>query len=369
MMLEATNQLRTIHIAPSKLHIQYFGRWDKTDANNYRCAQGAIYIKLNFTGTSIKAKLLDKTNYWKVSIDNGPFRKFRPAIGTTSLAENLFPGVHKLLLVRMTEGIQGISQFQGFILDWGADIVRPDLLKTRRIEFIGDSITAGAKNSPAPGIPNPGYYDIEDNDMAYGPQLARMLEADYSVLGVSGEGLIHQWDEIRPYNRVHTADRYKWTLYSDSFKDNQLWDPEQFPVDAVLICIGTNDFIDQKPNFEVETYADLDGRNRIPTQAEFIKNYTELLRTVRSINPEAAIICIEPVPDWVGADVRYWICLSINQLKAQGEKNIHYIPLNVPEPLLKEADYANDLTHPTAEGARKIALYLKDKVAAIMQWL
>ena len=63
------------------------------------------------------------------------------------------------------------------------------------------------------------------------------------------------------------------------------------------------------------------------------------------------------------------VCLSINQLKAQGEKNIHYIPLNVPEPLLKEADYANDLTHPTAEGARKIALYLKDKVAAIMQWL
>ena len=39
------------------------------------------------------------------------------------------------------------------------------------------------------------------------------------------------------------------------------------------------------------------------------------------------------------------------------------------EPLLKEADYANDLTHPTAEGARKIALYLKNKVAAIMQWL
>lgn len=155
MMLEATNQLRSIHIAPSKLHIQYFGRWDKTDANNYRCAQGAIYIKLNFTGTSIKAKLLDKTNYWKVSIDNGPFRKFRPAIGTTSLAENLFPGVHKLLLVRMTEGIQGISQFQGFILDWGADIVRPDLLKTRRIEFIGDSIPPVPKTHLLPASPIP----------------------------------------------------------------------------------------------------------------------------------------------------------------------------------------------------------------------
>ena len=64
MMLEATNQLRSIHIAPSKLHIQYFGRWDKTDANNYRCAQGAVYIKLSFTGTSIKVRMLDKENYW-----------------------------------------------------------------------------------------------------------------------------------------------------------------------------------------------------------------------------------------------------------------------------------------------------------------
>lgn len=368
MILNAVDNCRTTHISPSQLHIQYFGRWDKTDANNYRCAQGAVYIKLNFTGTSIKAKLQDRTNYWKVSIDNGPFRKLRPSIGTTTLAEKLSPGLHKLLLVRMTEGIQGISCFQGFILDGDACILRPDALKKRRIEFIGDSITAGAKNSPATDIPNPDYYDMEDNDMAYGPQLARMLEADYSVLGVSGEGLIHQWDEIRPYNQVHTADRYKWTLYSDSFRDNQLWDAEQFPVDAILICIGTNDFIDQKPDFEVETYADLNGRNRIPEQAEFIKSYTELLKTVRSVNPEAAIICIEPVPAWVGADVRYWICLSINQLKAKGDKNLHYIPLNVPEPLLQEADYANDLTHPTAEGAKKIALYLKDKVANIMQW-
>lgn len=368
MILNAVDNCRTTHISPSQLHIQYFGRWDKTDANNYRCAQGAVYIKLNFTGTSIKAKLQDRTNYWKVSIDNGPFRKLRPSIGTTTLAEKLSPGLHKLLLVRMTEGIQGISCFQGFILDGDACILRPDALKKRRIEFIGDSITAGAKNSPATDIPTPDYYDIEDNDLAYGPQLARMLEADYSVLGVSGEGLIHQWDEIRPYNRVHTADRYKWTLYSDSFRDNQLWDAEQFPVDAVLICIGTNDFIDQKPDFEAETYADLNGRNRIPEQTEFIKSYTELLKTVRSVNPEAAIICIEPVPAWVGADVRYWICLSINQLKARGDKNLHYIPLNVPEPLLQEADYANDLTHPTAEGAKKIALYLKDNVANIMQW-
>jgi len=56
------------------------------------------------------------------------------------------------------------------------------------MSFVDIYITAGAKNDSPPTAP---YDDIENNDMAYGPQLARMLDAEYSVLGKSGEGVIH----------------------------------------------------------------------------------------------------------------------------------------------------------------------------------
>ncbi len=135
-----------VSIAPNDANLQYFGRWDMRDAANYQCAQGAVYIKANFTGTSLKVNLRDPNDKWRVSIDGGPFRKFKPRGQGTVLAENLQPGTHKLLLVRSTEGYMGVSQLKGFELDDGAQLLAPDARKGRTLEFVGDSITAGAKN-------------------------------------------------------------------------------------------------------------------------------------------------------------------------------------------------------------------------------
>ena len=49
-------------------------------------------------------------------------------------------------------------------------------------------------------------------------------------------------------------------------------------------------------------------------------------------------------------------------------KDVYFITMNVPQPLLSESDYAHDSTHPLQEGHQKIADYLKDKIAAIMGW-
>ena len=164
---------------------------------------------------------------------------------------------------------------------------------------------------------------------------------------------IHNWAEKWPGDQVHTADRYQWTKYSDKFEGNQQWDAKQFPVDGIIIAMGTNDFSDNK---------------RKPTEEEFVAGYTKLIETVRKMNPDAKIICTEPVPGWVGKKARTWISTSVENLKAKGDKKLYYIELNTPAPLLEESDYAKDSTHPLKSGATKIASYLKDKVAAIMGW-
>ncbi len=340
------------YIAPDCSQIQYFGRWEKNE-DVYRCAQGATYIRANFTGTSLYADLEDANAWWRVSIDGGEFRRFRPQGRHTLLAENLPQGEHKVLLVRSTEGRAGISEFRGFGIDDDAQILAPDPVKKRRLEFIGDSITAGFKND-GPGGGD--YQDIEDNDMAFGPQLARMLEADYSVLAKSGEGVVHNWGEDWPGTQVHTADRYGWILYSDKKSpDNKVWNPQDFPVDGIIIALGTNDFnrSDQK---------------RKPTHEEFVAGYEHLLQTVRQMNPGIPIICIEPVPSAIPAYAGEWIKEAIAAQREQGDNNLHYIAINEGRPLLEPSDYAGDNTHPLKSGSTKIALFLKDRVAQILGW-
>jgi len=332
--------------------IQYFGRWEK-NPSVYRCAQGATYIKANFTGTSLYANLEDSNAWWRVSIDGGEFRRFRPQGKHTMLAENLSQGEHKVLLVRSTEGRAGVSEFRGFYIDDDAQILPPDLMKKRRLEFIGDSITAGFKND---GFSDGAYQDIEDNDMAFGPQLARMLDADYSVLAKSGEGVVHNWGEDWPNNQVHTADRYGWIFYSDKKSpENKKWNPQDFPVDGTIIALGTNDFnrSDQK---------------RKPTHEEFVDGYEHLLQIVRQLNPDIPIICIEPVPSAIPSYVGEWINEAVTAQKEKGDNNIYYIAINEGRPLLEPSDYAGDNTHPLKSGAKKIALFLKDKVAGILGW-
>ena len=330
--------------------IQYFGRWEKS-LDACRCAQGATYIKANFTGRLLLADLTDPGNWWRVSIDGSPFRRFRPQGENTLLAENLSAGRHKVLLVRSTEGYMGISEFRGFFLERSETLLPPDPPKPRCLEFIGDSITAGAKNDGPPDAP---YDDIEDNDMAYGPQLARMLGAEYSVLGKSGEGVIHNWDEGWPGQGVHTADRYPWTFYSDKKSpDNHLWNPQNFPIDGILISLGTNDFGNDEHQ---------------PARQDFIQGYKNLLQTVRQLNPHTPIIAIEPVPAWLPPEARSWTKAAVMECKALGDNNLYFIPLNAEKPLLEAQDYAGDNTHPLKNGSKKIALYLKDKVAEILGW-
>lgn len=342
-----------VMVAPNDAHLQYFGRWDKSNAQEYQCAQGAVYIKANFTGTSIKAKLRDPNDKWRVSIDGGAFQKIKPRGNETVFAENLKPGTHKLLFVRSTEGYMGTTQFRGFELDDGARLEAPDPLKTRRLEFVGDSITAGAKNDGE--LKGENYNDIEDNDQAYGPKVSRMLDADYSIVAKSGEGVVHNWADPWPSHQVHTADRYVWTMYSDRKEGSHpRWDAKQFPVDATIVAMGTNDF--SKP------------AKHSPTKEEFVAGYVNLIETIRAVNPGKKIICTEPVPNWGGKRGRAWVRAAVDQVTAEGMKDVYFIAINDPQPLLAESDYAHDSTHPLQTGHQKIAAYLKDKIAAIMGW-
>ena len=124
-------------------------------------------------------------------------------------------------------------------------------------------------------------------------------------------------------------------------------------VDAILVALGTNDFTDP---------------HRQPTEEEFTNAYVHLLKTIRQMNPDTPILCTEPVPYDIGRTSGPWISAAVERLRTKGDASVHYIALNDDGPLLEDADYAFDGTHPTQAGAKKIAAFLKGKVAKILGW-
>ena len=96
------------------------------------------------------------------------------------LASGLPAGEHLVELYRRTEANQGESQFLGFDFGEGA-LLAPPPRAERRIELVGDSITAGYGNEGA-DMSCPFSPDTENHYLTYGALAARQLGAEASTV-------------------------------------------------------------------------------------------------------------------------------------------------------------------------------------------
>lgn len=340
-----------VHLTADSPDIRYYGRWEMQDKKALT-GQGATYIRAKFTGSSeLQADLNGKGVFWEYSIDGKAFQRLEVKDnGPLTLDKGLDRDKeHLVTLVRSTEGRAGISEFNGFILEKGGQLIAPPPDKKRRLEFVGDSITAGAINLMPYNGTNPSVS--EDGNMSYAPLLSRLLDADWSVVAKSGIGVVHNYGDPLPSDKPHAIDLYGWTFFHNNIsKDNPAWDSHNFPVDAVIVALGTNDLSDLQ---------------RKPAKTEFCNAYNALLQKIRQMNPQASIICLEPVPSCLPGEIRTWIADSV---QAQHDAKIYFVPLNDQGPILSPEEYTDGSTHPNILGHIKLAAYLKDKIATIMEW-
>lgn len=143
VIISCSNKKDTIFLF-SNPNIEYWGRIDATQNNATALYWSGSSIKINFEGTSIQAELKDETgdNYYNVIIDNDSLHAIKPDTIKKyySLATNLSKGKHTLELFKRTEWNRGKTLFYGIKTD---KILQKDAPKKRKIEFYGNSITAG----------------------------------------------------------------------------------------------------------------------------------------------------------------------------------------------------------------------------------
>jgi lysophospholipase L1-like esterase len=262
-------------ISPADPEFQYTGRIDFSDPAEPVLFWPGSTIRARFEGTSLQIVMDDSTgdNYYNVMIDGHTddpvILDCLPGIHSYSIADNLENTIHELWIFRRTEGFSGPTRFLGLVLDEGGTLSKPPARPGRKIEFYGNSITCGMGNE-VPDNEEDEQNDKRNNFLAYGAITARNLNADYTCIAKSGIGIMISWfDMVMPqyYNRLNPWD-------PESRWDFTLWTP-----DVVVINLFQND-------------SWLIGRlDPVPGEEKIILAYTDFIRTLRSVYPDALFIC------------------------------------------------------------------------------
>jgi lysophospholipase L1-like esterase len=234
-------------------NIQYTGRIDYTNAKQPKFALGATYVTARFKGTGVSVLLKDEhrygkwRNYYDPVIDGTVYPKIRPdddiTIIKNEVTTTLPYGEHEITVVKRTEANVGMGYFVGF--EFAGTILPPPDRPAHKMLIFGDSITAGSGIEVPDGDPGCTADDwgqpVQNADLAYGPVAARMLDADVHVVGVSGIGLVRDYNSDPAQGDIRTMPQV-YNLVLPELPSGATWTAASYQPDAIVVALGTNDF-------------------------------------------------------------------------------------------------------------------------------
>jgi lysophospholipase L1-like esterase len=268
--------------AASDPRVRVMGR-SINDGGTVSFGASGVTFFIRFRGTSLDVDLERASadtadhDWFTVVVDGGEPTRFRTRSRTQrySLARDLPPGEHTVVLSKATEGQNGHDRLIALHAD---ELLQADPLPARRIEFIGNSITAGYGLDPRPIACKQGtWYDATHAWLAYGPRVARRVNAQWMLSAISGIGIVRNWNSPGPVmpNVYHGL----FMEYADSTTS---WDFRRYTPDLVIVALGTNDF------------SDGDGKTPRPALDgdAFVRDYTRFAAGVRSRYPRAKMLLL-----------------------------------------------------------------------------
>ena len=331
-----------VAIAWNDPSLQLQGRFDGRDAAGPRFAWPASTIALRFRGTALNVRMRDgSANRWQVEVDGKPTSvlQMREGEHLYRVAQGLPDGEHTVRLVKATEAIFGTSQLLGFELSQGARML-PVAAPTRRLEVIGDSISAGYGNEAAS---KEEHFSAQTQNayFTYGAMAARALGAGYTCVAWSGKKM---W----PDNTL--PEFYDRALPQDAAST---WGFEAKP-QAVVINLATNDFA-----------------AGIPQEAGWKAGYAAFIARVRAKYPQAQIYCaIGPMMgDWGPGDkplstLRAWMASIVRAENERGDSHVKVLDFG-------SQDAANGFGadwHPSIKTHQLMAQQLIQTLRADLKW-
>jgi lysophospholipase L1-like esterase len=266
-----------VSLPASDPRIRYEGRVDLSAPAAPVLVWSGTRLRVDFEGPKLTLLFASATgqNFFDATIDESrqiisvPASSAPQRIDVPLAARGA--GRHRLVLFKRSEAAAGEAVFAGVELAANAHAWEPAIPHYRcRMEFFGDSITAGACDEDGPTD----QWDdrrTHNHAQSYATLTAAALEADYRCVAVSGMGIVTGWTDVKAsqiWDRLHPR--------ADSPRaDLRAWQP-----DIAFVNFGEND----------ASFPDAHGQP-FPV-SDFTRGYVAFVTALRSAYPRAHLVLL-----------------------------------------------------------------------------
>ncbi|MEK8033692.1 GDSL-type esterase/lipase family protein [Ideonella sp. DXS29W] len=282
-------------VRPDDPSIRWTGRIDRRRPLAPAFGWPGTAFRVRTDASRVVARLEDERgqNWVRIRVDGGSPRDLRLPRGVHDqvIADGLPPGVHEIELIKRTEGYFGAVRLHGLALSPKARLMAWPPATGPRLEFYGDSNSAGYSSQ---SIHDSGLPRDDDNDAAYPAITTRLLGGQYHCMCWSGatiapgSGLPVQgfWDRVLPLD------------------PSRRFDFSEYDADVVVINVGSND--------------SYDGDNRDGVMAGWHELITE---RIRPVHPHAHIVLADSY-GWSFDEPANYLQDMVRRLAAEGDTNV-----------------------------------------------
>lgn len=247
-----------------------------------------------------------------------------------------------------TVGIKPITLADG-------ETITPAAPKAHTIEFIGDSITCGYGVDDE--VKEHSFSTTtEDVTKAYAYKTAQQLDADYSMVSISGYGIISGYtaDPDKKVSEQSLPQYYgkigfSYNSFAGGVKPQDVdWNFDSFTPEVIVINLGTND----------DSYCQSDDAKK----QEYTDAYVEFIKEIREKNPDSTIFCALGV---MGTNLCRSVMAAVETYTEEtGDDKVNYVTLPAQNGSL---GYAADW-HPTAAQHDVAAETMVEAIREVMGW-
>ena len=287
---KADNKSFDVNKSTVKIHGRYYD-----DSGRIISSQPASGIEVRFSGTELSLDLsVNNDAYIHVFIDDNielffdyqyDNRTFIPAGDSRiTLCKDLPEGEHSVKILKANEGMYNKITWKKLYTD--GEILEPAAEKTKKIQFVGDSITccASSLNFPENSGGNGAGIKYEDSLHSYASYVGRAFDADVELFARSG---------LSMYNCMRDKEKwYSTPLYEqvDPFAGlGYNWDHTNFEPDLIVQFNWINEY--QGKMLRDGISADV-----------ITEVYVEMIKMFKKDHPNAKLmlVCRDDITEFIG---------------------------------------------------------------------
>ena len=266
---------------------------DRTGTVSHLHQWPGVYFEATFTGDRFSLGFDDPHSEYRLLVDDQAPVSLKPMGRAWYSVTGLARQRHVVRLEKVTESIAYRGAFLGFFASRNAVAAKPPM-RTRQIEFIGDSSMTGyANRSTTRQCTQDEVRDTTDTQLAYPALVAKAAGADYQVNAISGRGLVRNYDGTLPGQALPDVYRRRF-LEGAEIYDFREWDPQ-----IVVIKLNADFFTALRPG---ERWSSFDA-----LAAAYVARFKSFVVELTERSPSATLLIWwqDPasIPDPVMAEV------------------------------------------------------------------